>query len=238
MQIIFVKHRAFTLAEVLITLGIIGVVAAMTIPGLLQNMTGIKYRSQFKKTISTLNQAVRLNKANYGWDFADVNVACAGKDFQTHTSEEYMSICSIINSNLSSKQGFYRNGNLSDILDYDINGDTVGFTKGEGQYTVYMLADGSLIGFRSASFFRGCTVPVATKLSVNDMMSCTGFIDVNGLSLPNEETKCSVGTTSRDLEESCIVNTRDLKDVYPIIFHDAIVEGATNAAKYVLQTSK
>ncbi len=36
-----------TLAEVLITLGIIGVVAAMTIPMLLANMTGLRYRSQF-----------------------------------------------------------------------------------------------------------------------------------------------------------------------------------------------
>ncbi len=35
----------FTLAEVLITLGIIGVVAAMTIPTLLANINGQKYRN-------------------------------------------------------------------------------------------------------------------------------------------------------------------------------------------------
>ena len=34
----------FTLAEVLITLGIIGVVAAMTIPTLIANTNGAKYR--------------------------------------------------------------------------------------------------------------------------------------------------------------------------------------------------
>ena len=41
--------NTFTLAEVLITLGIIGVVAAMTIPTLIANMTSQRYRSQFKK---------------------------------------------------------------------------------------------------------------------------------------------------------------------------------------------
>ena len=51
------KKCGFTLAEVLITLGIIGVVAAMTIPNLIANTNGAKFKSQFKKTLSTLNQA-------------------------------------------------------------------------------------------------------------------------------------------------------------------------------------
>ncbi len=46
------KHRGFTLAEVLITLGIIGVVAAMTIPTLIANTNSQKYRAQFKKAKS------------------------------------------------------------------------------------------------------------------------------------------------------------------------------------------
>ena len=40
----------FTLAEVLITLGIIGVVAAMTIPTLIANTNAQKYSSKFKKS--------------------------------------------------------------------------------------------------------------------------------------------------------------------------------------------
>ena len=49
------KNRAFTLAEVLITLGIIGVVAAMTIPTL------ITY-TQKKETIAKLTVLIRGNK--------------------------------------------------------------------------------------------------------------------------------------------------------------------------------
>ena len=47
-------RKGFTLAEVLITLGIIGVVAAMTIQILISNTRGARYRAQFKKTLSTI----------------------------------------------------------------------------------------------------------------------------------------------------------------------------------------
>lgn len=70
----FKSKKGFTLAEVLITLGIIGVVAAMTIPTLIANTNGAKFRSQFKKTLSTLNQAVRNNVAQYDFDFSMVKI--------------------------------------------------------------------------------------------------------------------------------------------------------------------
>ena len=68
--------KAFTLAEVLITLGIIGVVAAMTIPTLIVNTRAQQFRSKFKKTVSTLSQAARLNQAQYGYDFSGINKQC------------------------------------------------------------------------------------------------------------------------------------------------------------------
>lgn len=49
----------FTLAEVLITLGIIGVVAAMTIPTIASRVTHKRLQAQFKKTYSDLNRAAR-----------------------------------------------------------------------------------------------------------------------------------------------------------------------------------
>lgn len=53
------KNSGFTLAEVLITLGIIGVVAAMTIPNLMTAYKAHRYRSQFLKSYSTLQQVIR-----------------------------------------------------------------------------------------------------------------------------------------------------------------------------------
>ncbi len=60
------SHIAFTLAEVLITLAIIGVVAAMTIPSLIQKYKDQAAVSQLKKVYSVLTQAWELMTLEYG----------------------------------------------------------------------------------------------------------------------------------------------------------------------------
>lgn len=57
----FYHKKAFTLAEILITLSIIGVIAALTIPIYLQSTHKHEFRSALKKAISSLNQALELN---------------------------------------------------------------------------------------------------------------------------------------------------------------------------------
>ena len=54
------QKAAFTLAEVLITLGIIGVVAAMTIPTLISNYQEKQTVTALKKAYSTLSQAYKM----------------------------------------------------------------------------------------------------------------------------------------------------------------------------------
>jgi len=53
------KKIAFTLAEVLITIGVIGVVAAMTIPTLISNYQKRAWTAQLQKTYAVLNQGFR-----------------------------------------------------------------------------------------------------------------------------------------------------------------------------------
>ena len=60
------RRVAFTLAEVLITLGIIGVVAAMTLPTLISNYQAKQRVTQLKKVYSVLNQAYLRVKEKYG----------------------------------------------------------------------------------------------------------------------------------------------------------------------------
>jgi len=55
--------RAFTLAEVLITLTIIGVVAAITIPSVIANAHQQEFKTGLKKAVAALDQAVQLNIA-------------------------------------------------------------------------------------------------------------------------------------------------------------------------------
>lgn len=54
---------AFTLAEVLITLGVIGVVAALTLPTLIQNHKKVSIAAKLKKFSSTMEQAILAEKA-------------------------------------------------------------------------------------------------------------------------------------------------------------------------------
>lgn len=56
-------NKAFTLAEVLITLGIIGIVAALTIPGLVANHRKKVVTTRMQKFYSVMNQAVMLSIA-------------------------------------------------------------------------------------------------------------------------------------------------------------------------------
>ena len=64
---------AFTLAEVLITLGIIGVVAALTLPTLIQGYKKQEASTRLKKFYSTMTQAIATAEADsgtkaYDWD--------------------------------------------------------------------------------------------------------------------------------------------------------------------------
>ena len=66
------KRPAFTLAEVLITLGIIGVVAAMTMPSVIGHYKRQETLSRLKKAYTTINQALKLSETENGeyvyWD--------------------------------------------------------------------------------------------------------------------------------------------------------------------------
>lgn len=63
-------YPGFTLAEVLITLGIIGVVAAMTIPALMQNIQDRQFKEAAKEAYSKASQAVQLMKNDNGGDLS------------------------------------------------------------------------------------------------------------------------------------------------------------------------
>ncbi|MBQ8459174.1 type II secretion system protein [bacterium] len=258
------KKAAFTLAEVLITLGIIGVVAALTIPTLIANTNGQKFRSQFKKTISTLNQAVRLNKANYDFDFSDAE-SCDGPwngnpyTEKSETPDKDMTFCAIFNGSLKgfSIDAYYTNFYIDPndkVLDntniYNIlaaSEEMLAITMYWGERgSAYVLSDGSLFAFQVFAQKGDCDIPVGTSL--NSKLSnitvdspfryCLAFIDVNGPTPPNKEVKCKTGTTSFDLDEPCIVDSKTIGDVFPVVFYNSTVAPATNAAKYVLNTAK
>lgn len=77
--------RGFTLAEVLITLGIIGVVAAMTMPTLINSTQGAQYKTAFKKALSVMSQAVVMNIALNDYDLSQT---VSGTNVTANTAAE------------------------------------------------------------------------------------------------------------------------------------------------------
>lgn len=256
------KRFGFTLAEVLITLGIIGVVAAMTIPTLIANTNSAKFRSQFKKTLSTLNQAGLMAQAQYDFDYAGADTACKEATGGTENPEDMMSFCSLLNGTLTghtyvgkpSKLKRANSGATSadKATTYSINKATTGFTYtlaagSHDEMIAYQLADGSIVAFPATA--TGCTLELgkqvtAKTLGETPLNGCIGFIDVNGTTLPNKEVTCGTAATSgiasKKVETPCTVknDAKHMTDVFPVVFHDATVEPASDAAKYVLTSAK
>lgn len=246
------SKKGFTLSEVLITLGIIGVVAAMTIPTLIANTNGAKFRSQFKKTLSSLNQAVRSNVAQYNFDFSMVQ-NCGNKD--TDNPENIPSICAMLNGSLTGKQAYkYDTLKTTDNKTYfqvvfdGTAPDTLIGNKGVELY-MYQLADGSIFAFHSP--FEGQSGDVACSLngrSLEDALKdtqfqkfCIGFIDVNGTTRPNKEVRCSDGKShSKDINEKCVVpnNPKFMGDVFPVAYYDMTIVPASAASRYILNSAK
>ena len=63
----FANHNGFTLAEVLVTLGIIGVVSAMTVPTLVQNYQRKSYVTQLHKVYNEVGQACERYVSDNGY---------------------------------------------------------------------------------------------------------------------------------------------------------------------------
>ena len=160
------KKAAFTLAEVLITLGIIGVVAAMTIPVLISKYQERVWLTSFKKTYSILYQAYLRASQDYGtantW-CAEGNTDCAKTYFDILS--QYLKTAQIWGFNSpfdNSIRGKYR----------DLDGSTMGHVNvfPDNKYYNFALNDGTLIGI---SYSGDLNAPLLQ-------------VDTNGLKGPNQ----------------------------------------------------
>ena len=109
---------AFTLAEVLITLGIIGVVAAMTMPALIANHRKTVLKTQFKKAYSELQQVNQnfikdydMNLCEYNWQMWDETKG--GYTSSKATSDAFIKYYNGSGSSSSQTQGFNQIKNLT-----------------------------------------------------------------------------------------------------------------------------
>ena len=209
------KRFGFTLAEVLITLGIIGVVAAMTMPTLINSTQGAQYKAAFKKALSALSQAVTLNVALDEVDFGDIS--------DTNTLE----------SILSSRMNVVRTETAA-VTDYTIgNPNTNGVTNGTN--TTLFMNDGIMFQFpttigQTTACTKDTTASGVTAWDATRQGACSGFVDVNGTKGPNKVVVCDGKTTGTDA--NCKVTNPT--DIYPVMIFDSTVLPSTDAGRAVL----
>ena len=214
------KRFGFTLAEVLITLGIIGVVAAMTMPTLMNSTQGAQYKAAYKKALSALSQAVTLNVALDEWSFADA-------DNTTYKLED------MFNSRMNVVRQETGATNIKDSKgqDYKVAISAAGKLQGvtgtslsiAGTNTTLFFNDGIMFTYDPAASTNCTNADGATP------KICKGFIDVNGVKAPNRLVQCdNADATATKCE------IKNPTDVYPVMFYDQTVLPNSVPARAVL----
>ena len=211
------KRFGFTLAEVLITLGIIGVVAAMTMPTLMNSTQGAQYKAAYKKALSALSQAITLNVALDEVDFGDVSA-----DDQLETI-------------LKSRMNVVRtvggaDGKTFGTGEYSITTVDGVATPGTDNTTLFMN-DGIMFSYKNTAA-KNCTKDTSLNTTWTQD-NCSGFVDVNGTKGPNKVVVCDKSNSGVVANNgSCTVSNPT--DIYPVVFYDSTVLPSTAAARAVL----
>ena len=164
------RKTAFTLAEVLITLAIIGIIAAMVIPSLLNNINNMQYVTALKKIYSSLSQATQRIVNEEGGTMEGL---CDSNSCMKDLFLEYM--IGVKSCEITSTNGCWHKSKKW----FSFSGSPVYST--EESMSVLVGNDGSLIEFMNVakncnSKIESLTVPVA----------CARMrVDVNGYKSPN-----------------------------------------------------
>lgn len=170
-KIVLNIYCAFTLAEVLITLGIIGVVASITIPTLMQKKAEQETVGMLKKEYSVLSQAytmaVQENGTPDNWS--------TDSSTMLKTLVPYLKVVKNCDTGIGCLATDYKYLNNVSIGSTDAN-DT--------SYAKAQLADGSLI----ATSMRSSSCAAASRGNTAALSSICGVvgIDINGLKSPNQ----------------------------------------------------
>ena len=177
------KQAAFTLAEVLITLGIIGVVAAMTMPVLIQNHREKVTVTQLKKTYSVLSQAMLMAVNENGtadmWD--------AYQSENDGDSEESVTRFTPVNLvkqlKVAKDCGFTSNGCFPAAEYKALNGAAERDFENLSRYYKIVLSDGTMLALE------GYEPQKDVFDGVEDRAYGEIWVDTNGKKFPNKVGK-------------------------------------------------
>ena len=123
------KQKAFTLAEVLITLVVIGIIAAITVPMIMANHRKTETASRLKKFYSTLSNAVKLAETEMGLPLSE---------WLSSNNNLVLKYLNVTEVDPFDDSGY----NAAKYIYYD-----GGMGNSFAPSSAYILADGSVMGF-------------------------------------------------------------------------------------------
>lgn len=174
------KKYGFTLAEVLITLGIIGVVAAMTLPTLIQKQQEKVRVNQLKKAYTVFSQVflrvVAENGPAESWDIGTADSAAGAQKLYNLFKQHLLKV-----KDCGSEHGCFYNGTYKAL-----NGPSYAWQP--STHSVYargILADGTSFLFWSAG--SGCNFDDSADGTGKFSKTCGSiYVDINGSKPPNQ----------------------------------------------------
>ena len=185
------RKSAFTLAEVLITLGVIGVVAALTLPTLVQNYKEKILINKIKRTYSNIQNAIIMaQKENES--IGDNSVLFNASDGVVKVTENFAKYFSGAKVCKTKKEcpNYYYNIEYANSY-YNSNGETMVWNS---SIPKIILNDGSVIVINSLN--NGCESHrfdtyydengQPTQFKVDQYFCASLSFDVNGSTLPNK----------------------------------------------------
>ena len=203
------KKNGFTLAEVLITLAIIGVVATLTLPALMTNTNEQQSIAGLKKGINTLTEAAQMNSALEGFDYS--GLVNTEKKTTDEVGNAQQSLYGLITTRAS--------------VDVGKSGTGKGWRQNGSSNTtnfVIYFRDGACISFNPAAT---STVITSSHGSVaKDGIKIV--YDVNGNKSPNILSNCAkkpagqandIAQGSNKLEDVCVKENRVIKDQFGVV---------------------
>ena len=190
-----VNRTAFTLAEVLITLGIIGVVAALTLPTLIANYQKQVWVNQLKKTYATLNEGVKQIVASEGCttlECAGMRSRWWGTDFsQSKVRDKFVKAFKLENV----FTGNMPSNSIYNYTVYDLSGEEFGdfsdLLAVDEYFMIGTTPDGKILVFQVYGYLGPLVI-----------------VDINGLKTPN--------TLGRDIFVFSMFDYKDTAMITPL----------------------
>lgn len=189
------KRLAFTLAEVLIVMSIIGIIAEMTIPSLMSNIKKNQFQTQLKKEYAAFNQALLMLGTDSGGDFTSAltSAGISATNGQASDSQAWLNLlatkmnvvktCPPGNTSTTAYGGCY-----ASLYNYYIPGGTTAMTAWIDTTIRYagVLSDGAVFSVWSLANGNTCTNTSYPSSIYNGNICASITVDVNGPGAPNK----------------------------------------------------